>query len=200
MHSTILRSALDIAWVEIVNTVGCGATTKTHFPIRPDQTKEWLESVLPASAGIDTTSPIFDFMVNRVKSYKGGDADLLALHILDIHDKHELLIPVLTVTGIKGVELKNEDGSVDVFDIAITRPNTFRKTVGLETEIQYHGKVVFHIEFDKGTPTEGLEIISTLVRFHTKTTRIVRTLQRMKWAHFNKSLPLNRMSVTLSQP
>ena len=63
------------------------------------------------------------------------------MHGLDIDDKHHLLIPMLAVTGIDAVELENEDGSIDRLDItALTRPNSYRKIVGLESKLKIHGE------------------------------------------------------------
>jgi hypothetical protein len=180
-----LRSALDVAWVETVNTVGRGATGWTHFPINPDQSREWLESVLTKNAGIEPTSRIFELIVNHVKCYKGGDSDILALHDLDIDDKHFLLIPMVAVTGVIGIELENEDGLIDSFDIGRTRfsgpgiQSTYRRNVGLETKLKNHGEVRFKVTFGKGTPTENLEIVPTLERFSRKVWEIVRRLQIM---------------------
>jgi hypothetical protein len=179
-----LRAALDIAWVEVVRNTG-KSTKYAKFPIGSDQPRKWLESVLPNNAGIDPTSQIFDFMVNHVKCYEGGDSDILALHALDINDKHFLLIPMIAVTGISGVELENEDGSIDIFDIGLTRFNapgiqsTYRRTVGLETKLKNHGEIRFQITFGKGTPTENLEIIPTLQRFSGMVWEIVRRLEIM---------------------
>jgi hypothetical protein len=83
-------------------------------------------------------------MVNRVKSYGGDDGDICALHGLDIEDKHNFLIPMLAVTGIDAVELENEGGSIDRLDItALTRPNSSRKIVGLESKLKIHGEASF---------------------------------------------------------
>ncbi|MGB7555544.1 MAG: hypothetical protein WBM04_14320, partial [Candidatus Korobacteraceae bacterium] len=174
-----LRSALDIAWGEIVNTVG-KPSTYTKFPISSTKPRNWLESVLAKGAGIDPTSRMFDFIVNHVKCYQGGDRDILALHDLDINDKHRLLIPMVAVTGITGVELENEDGSIDIFDIVLTRDNPYRLGVGLETKLKNHGEVRFWVTFGKGTPTESLQIIPTLEEFSGKVWKLIRQLERMK--------------------
>jgi hypothetical protein len=176
-----LRSALDIAWVETVNTVGSGANSSTYFPIRLDQPKQWLESVLAKNAGINPASRIFDFLVNHVKGYKGGDSDILALHDLDINDKHYLLTPMVTITGVKGVELENPDGTVDIFDIVLpTDGSAYRRVVPLESKLKNHGEVRFYVTFGKGTAAENLEIIPTLETLAQKVGEIIRWLQRMR--------------------
>ena len=57
----------------------------------------------------------------------------------------DLLIPMLAVTRIDAVELENEDGSIDRLDItALTRPNSCRKIVGLESKLKIHGEASYH--------------------------------------------------------
>jgi hypothetical protein len=183
-----LRSALDIAWVDTVNKVGKPSSESRHrkFPIAPDKPMKWLESVLSENTGIEPNSKIFDFMVNDVKCYKGGDSDILTLHELDINDKHILLIPMVAATGIIGIELENEDGSIDVLDIVLTRFNapgisaTYRHPVGFETKLKNHGEVRFEITFGEGTSAEKLEIVPTLKRFSRRVWEIIRRLDRMK--------------------
>jgi hypothetical protein len=59
---------------------------------------------------------LFDFIVEGVKCYQGGDGDIWAIHRLDIDDKHHLLIPLINLVSIDGVELENKDGTVDRFN------------------------------------------------------------------------------------
>jgi hypothetical protein len=171
-----LRSALDIAWVEIV---GSRATKFTKFPIDSSKPRNWLESILINNAGIDSASGIFDLVLNHVKGYKGGDRDILALNDLDIDDKHHLLIPMLAITGIQGIELENEDGSIDRLDIATTRFEPYRRTVGINTQLKNHGRVAFFVTFGEGTLVKNLPIIPTLERFSGKVWEIVQHLKRL---------------------
>ena len=175
-----LRSALDIAWLEIVTDTGKPIGKWNKFPIDRNQSKRWLERTLTETAGIDPSSRIFDFVVNHVKGYQGGDSDILALHDLDIDDKHRLVIPMVAVTGVTGIELENEDGTIDCVNIVLSRGEVYRKPVPLGTKFKEHGEVQFHVTFGKGTVTEGLEIIPTLERWHDKVWELIRWLQRMK--------------------
>jgi hypothetical protein len=51
---------------------------------------------------------------------------------------------MLAVTGIDAVELENEGGSIDRLDItALTRANSCRKIVGLESKFKIHGEASF---------------------------------------------------------
>jgi hypothetical protein len=175
-----LRCALDIAWNRTVAVWGTKAPSKHRkFPIDPRGTREKLKSTLTKSAEIPASSPVVPFMLDQVKCYQGGDGDLLALSDLDIDDKHRLIIPMLTVTGIEGVEIENPDGSILRLDIMLIPPNAYRKVVPLEAKLKNHGEVRFEVTFREGTPLEGAEVIPTLKRFSRKTSRIVRALQRM---------------------
>jgi hypothetical protein len=177
-----LRSALDIAWLEIVREAGGTITSSTHFPIRADQPKRWLEGVLTAkTTGIDPCSKIYDFLVNHVKGYKGGDADILAIHALDIDDKHRLLLPMLTVTGVTGIEIEGEDGTIDTHEIVLrTHRDSCRRPVPLGSKLKNHGEVHFQITFGPGTTVEGREILPTLSIWHDKVWELIRWLQRLK--------------------
>jgi hypothetical protein len=172
-----LQCALDIAWCAAVRVLYPQANSRwLKFPIF--KTRHQLESTLTESRKIPSSSPLFDLIVNRVKCYEGGDTDLLALHDLDIDDKHHLLIPMLTVTGVEGVEVEHEDGTINRYEIMLVPPNSYRTTVPLESKIKNHGEVRFEVTFGEGTPLEGVEVIPTLKRFSRKTSRIVRALRQ----------------------
>lgn len=174
-----LRCALDIAWIETIQRLSpSGYNPETKFPVR--KSRQDLESVLQKTGKILPESTLFKFMVDGVKPYEGGDADILAIHRLDIHDKHHLLIPVLNVLSIDGVELEQESGQVDCLTLALTGPIPEWIEVPLGSKIKNYGHATFEVKFRDGIPAEGLEIIPTLKRFSTKTLRIVRLLQRMK--------------------
>jgi hypothetical protein len=85
---------------------------------------------------------------------------------------------MLTVSGVEGVELEHEDGTVSRFTIMLSRPNSFRQRVPLDSKIKNHGEVRFEITFREGTPLENLEVLPTLKRLSWKTDKIVRALQR----------------------
>ena len=100
-------------WGGTVHALGNSAASKYRkFPIDPKGTRDKLESTLTKSAARLESSPVIKLMLDGVKCYKGGDGDILALHDLDIDDKHHLLIPMLTVSGVEGVELEHEDGTI----------------------------------------------------------------------------------------
>ena len=115
-----------------------------------------------------------------MKGYEGGDPDILALHDLDIDDKHRVLIPTVTATGVKGVELEYEDGTTETLGIWLTRPNFYRKVVPFGCKLKNHGEVTFNVTFGTGTPIEHLPIVPMLERFSGKIWELIMWLQRMK--------------------
>jgi hypothetical protein len=176
-----LHSALDIAYRETIRVISPNgfSPSKTKFIVGND--RKHLETSLTCTARVDPASRLFDFLVEHVKSYKGkgGDADICAIHALDIDDKHHLLIPMLAVTGIEGVELESEDGTIDRYTIVLTRPNSYRKAVPFGSKLKNHGQVIFKITFGQGTALDDAEVVPTLNRFYGKTREIVREFQRI---------------------
>jgi hypothetical protein len=177
-----LHCALDIAWCAAIRSIFPQSDSRwAKFPVYKNRHE--LESALTKSRKIPASSPLFDLVVNRVKCYQGGDADICALHDLDIDDKHNLLIPMLAVIGVNGVELEDENGLTSNLAIALTRPNSYRRQVPLGTKIKNHGKAIFRVTFSDGTPLKDIEVIPTLQRFSAKVLAIVRALQRIEATH-----------------
>jgi hypothetical protein len=175
-----LHCALDIAYCVTVRTLSPAGLhpTKAKFIIGND--RNHLETSLTKTAKIGADSPIFDFMVNGVKAYNGGDSDICTLHTLDIDDKHHLLIPVANIVSIDGVKVEDESGNIDIHTFAATRPMfTHRIPVPFGSHIKNHGKVTIRITFGNGALTDDFEVVPTLKRFSWEVSRIVRTLQRM---------------------
>jgi hypothetical protein len=173
-----LHCALDIAWVESLRAHGFG-TAHAKFPVYPEKSRTELENTLTKTRKIPETSPLFDLVMNRVKTYQGGDADILALHQLDIDDKHHLLIPMLTVVGVNGAEVEYEDGSVDRIAVVLTSNIPWHRKLRAHAKIKNHGKPTFRVTFGNGD-LRDVEVLPTLRRFSAKAGRIVRMLQRMQ--------------------
>ncbi len=178
-----LRCALDIIYRDTLKRLSPSGfdSTRTKFPV--SDTKKHLETTLTKTAKVDATSPLFDFMVNRLRSYdanEGGDFYIWAIHRLDIHDKHQLLIPVLNILAIDGVELEQEDRTIDYLTIVLTSHLPYRKVVPLGCKFKNYGQATFQVKFRDGIPAEGRDVIPTLKQFAQKTERVVRDLQRVK--------------------
>lgn len=176
-----LRCALDIAWNGAVTVLSSEPQSRFRkFPIDPEGDREKLKSTLTKSTKIPVSSPVIPLMLDRVQCYKGGDPDILAIHALDIDDKHRVLIDMLTVSGLNGVEVEHEDGNITRYEIMLVPPKSYRAVVPLNSKLKNHGEVRFEITFGDRATTKGLEVLPTLRRMSAKSLKIVRLLQRMR--------------------
>jgi len=173
-----LHCALDMAWREVVKRVSPAGfdASRSKFPVC--KSRHELESALVRTVKLDSTSALYRFMVDAVKSYKGGDSDIWAVHQLDIHDKHHLLIPVLNVLSINGVELEHENGQVDCLTLALKGPIPGRIKTPIGSKLKNYGRATFEVKFRDGIPGEGLEVVPALRRFSAKIKEIVFRLRR----------------------
>jgi len=73
-----LHSALDIVWYGAVGNMSPAARTRrTKFPIYEQMTRDQLETTLVKG---QIHAKLVSFVVDTVKTYGGGDEDILALH------------------------------------------------------------------------------------------------------------------------
>ncbi|MCL5429106.1 MAG: hypothetical protein M1347_04795 [Chloroflexi bacterium] len=95
-----VHSALDIMLCNIVRSYG-GTAKYTKFPFF--NTKEDLIAALQGSEIGIAWPQITSLVVDTIKSYRGGNDFLYALHDLDIDDKHKFLLPVISITALTNV-------------------------------------------------------------------------------------------------
>lgn len=157
------RCALDIAWIAILELRFPDAVNSHNkFTIFNDATH--LEGTLK-SRKIDPGTPLFEFLVGYVKPYRcGGNAELVALHDLDINDKHFALIPTLSVARIQGVKFKDgrgRGGETSIMQFGAPLRSQFDVPLGYKAES--YGKVILGVSFGQGTPLENTEVLPTLV-------------------------------------
>jgi hypothetical protein len=174
-----LKGALDLAWCEAFRTLHPAVFDPRFAKFPVYSTRRDLETALSNKVRIIPSDSLFDFVVERVRSYEGGDSDVWAIHRLDLHEKHRILIPVLDVISLDGVEWEREDGRIDLLTFDFTRNLSCRVEVPHRGKIKNHGQLVTRVTFRNGTPAEGLGVAPTLFRFYLKTRAIVRKLQRM---------------------
>lgn len=173
-----LRCALDFAWCGTIKELSPESLSQwTHFPIPSSRQK--LIGDLTKTGKISHNSPVFNFMVESVRSYRGRDADINAINTLDLNDKHILLLPVINCVRIDGVEFEDEGGRILHSLIATKRNTGYRINIPAGSHIKNHGHATIRVVFPHETIREGLEVVPTLNRFYGKTRGIVRKLQRM---------------------
>lgn len=137
-----LRASLDLMAVELVTVTSPGLSTKSvHFPFS-DSAAE-LEAAIKRRtfrrAGDDAVT-----LLESLRPYKGGNAELRGLHDLDARDKHSALIPE-AATIITPLLRANTDNFPDIFVEMVEGSSPDVKTV-----------------FPRDSPFAGDEIVPTL--------------------------------------
>jgi hypothetical protein len=176
-----LRSALDIAWMAILERDFPHAFDPDYnkFPFK--ENRQALESALKNSRKINPSTNLFRFMVDEVQPYIGGDPDMVALHYLDIDDKHRLLIPVSNIAAITSIELQNESGDIDIMDVPITHSHLpERVEIPFGSKVKDYGKVALSVAFGEGNLLQFTELVPTLYQIYDRVQTTVNELQRMR--------------------
>jgi hypothetical protein len=103
-----LNCALDYIWLQTIEVLAPSLVDdRAKMPVRKyaKEVEGWL-----TSAGIDSSSNFFKFVVNTIKPYSGGNNAIWAIHNFDIRDKHRLLIPILSQGWITGIVVVDQRG------------------------------------------------------------------------------------------
>jgi hypothetical protein len=169
--------ALDHAWMSVLTQL-CPASinNQTKFPIFPVRDK--VEAAL-RGIKIDSTVPaLFNRIVNEIKPYEGGNESIWFIHILDVDDKHRLILPVIEFASIQGIEVENEHGKV----VQGTTLGTSQKPpyyVPIESgwHLKNKGKVAFSVLFDEGATFQFADIRDMLWRFSIDVLRTIQSLE-----------------------
>jgi hypothetical protein len=172
-----LHCALDHAWMSVITKL-CPSSinNQTKFPIR--LVREQVETAL-RGIKIDSTAPIlFDYVLNHIKPYDGGECSVWPIHILDIDDKHRLLLPVIEFGSVGGIEVVNELGEVWMIGTsgAAQKP-PYYVPIPLGWHLKNKGKVSFSVLFDEGPTFQFTDIIDMLWAFLMQTVGVVQTLE-----------------------
>lgn len=175
-----LRSALDFAVCDIACAHGADPE-RVQFPFakRPDG----LEQVI-ISRQVQLAGPKVVQAIRDLKPYPGGNDDLFGLHMLDIADKHRLLITTVSAAMLENLTVPNLDTSTPAFQmmrraafiglkheeeivrIPYAPPSRAirRATRAFKEKTDIGGS--FHIAFAEGLPFEHEPVVPILVRLN----------------------------------
>lgn len=160
-----LRAALDLAVWDSVIKAGGTPDHKTMLPF--SKTKKGLESSVKNRLKKVASTDICDLIINDIRPYPGGDDALYALHRLDIIDKHQLIIPALKATEVRGVCAEGDRGTKiinQLYSIVGDGELCAIKT-SENIKITNPGEAIFEIFFNQGLPYEGKPVMPTLKQF-----------------------------------
>ncbi len=173
-----LRSAVDILYYRAFYCTAGGVDHRTRFPIRKSR-EELVASIdggLKEKGIADNPSAmkIRALIVDVIKSYKGGNYALWALHDMNITDKHQLLIPLFDVMRFSDISLQN-DKEVFVADKDYITESSFHWKLDRKGNlaVKDKGHAALAIVFNVGTPFENQPVITTLYKISECVTRTI---------------------------
>jgi hypothetical protein len=174
-----LRSALDLLACDLVRH-NSGNVTGVYFPFANSAVE--MEKAIKEK-NMRRASPEAVKLLRSMKPYRGGDADLRALHDLDIHDKHKGPIAIVSavttpIATAKPIVRPGQIPRIPAWTSAIADghilmmvPPFLSPPIG--TELQS----VFRLVLPEGTPFAGHDVIPTL---HRLAQHVARTLEAFK--------------------
>lgn len=156
-----LKCALDYGWITTLerhapNAIG----TKTQFPVHPS--RDSLEkSLTDPQKGFGPD--LVNLMLTKIKPYSGGNDALWDVKTLNILDKHRLLLPVITYTGIDAaLRWRMIEGNLYGWGgPTMTSPPWYIR-VPDGWHVKNKGKPSIDILFDEGAPTHLHNVASAL--------------------------------------
>ncbi|SEB85237.1 hypothetical protein SAMN05444161_0008 [Rhizobiales bacterium GAS191] len=173
-----LRSALDILAHDAVRESGNQPTNGTAFPICPDQ------AAFQRHTGINLASAAARQLAESFNPHmKGNDEwkdDLYRLHLIDIVDKHRLLIPVAAAKTYDHVQ-SSASASMSLNLALVT---SIRKCIKLlkdgdevaaypSTSPPIHVEPIFDIAFGVDQVFDGEAVVPTLTALFNLTDEII---------------------------
>jgi hypothetical protein len=174
-----LHCALDHAWMSVLTKL-CPASinNQTKFPIFP--VRKQVEAALRGVEIDSTSTALFDLVLDQIKPYEGGNDSIWGIHILDIDDKHRLLLPVIEFASIQGIEVENEHGKVV---LGATWGTAQKPPYYVPIESGWHfknkGKVTFSVLFDEGQRFQFADIREMLWAFAMQVFVAVQSLENV---------------------
>jgi hypothetical protein len=172
-----LHCALDHAWMSVLTKLcPTSINNQTKFPIFP--VRKQVEGAL-RGVEIDGAAPaLFKSVLDEIRPYAGGNESIWSIHILDIDDKHRLLLPVIEFGSPQGIEVENEHGKVvkaGTWGTAEKPP--YYVPIELGWHVKNKGKVAVTVLFDEGPAFQFTDIRDMLWAFSIQTVNVIQTLE-----------------------
>lgn len=135
------RTALDLLINDLVDPVHRGTAT---FPIRATPEEKW-PSGIPRIKGLSST---LQERLVAIQPYVTGDMTLRDLHILDIEDKHKVLVALSSATAVRNIRAtqKGLRGTMSVGEIRIDTSKMGPTPTGIS--VHRSMGMEFHTDFD----------------------------------------------------
>lgn len=169
---TNLRSALDHAYSAAVGAQEV-MTGQVFFPIRDNRASTVGALQKAMKNGHTVPKPLYDCILDEIRPYDGGNADIVGLNKLSNRDKHRI---TTVVAGVASVRLSYQHGIINVDNAIFSAPvgKTFKITTGPGV-IKFYKKPEVTLEIIFGeigiTYLQARSVIRTLFRL-TETVNI----------------------------
>ncbi len=155
-----LRAALDHLASGIIRTIDPGA--KRYFPvtkIRDNLEKSGdlalMETALPGSK---------ELVLNKIRPVNGGRDHLWAFGSIDIDDKHNLVVPTITIATIDGISGNSRGMSFEGIGFGNDAAKPFIAMASTNPfSIQGKPHASVDVSFGPGTPFYGHPVVPTLL-------------------------------------
>lgn len=176
-----LRGALDHLCTGVVRTVDKGA--KRYFPMQKNREN----LVSPSGEAAKTLTAIEEALpgarkrlLEEIRPHNSPAEDLWGFHALDNDDKHNLLIPVVTLAEVSATRIDTAAGSME----GITVRNDAAGPIGLilsSSPITIHGDIQTTVEvrFPEGGLFENEPVLPTLIRIRDMVSETISAFERL---------------------
>lgn len=162
-----LRASLDHAYCALIEANGHTVHERSFFPIVNPGGKDSWQSRKASMQGHEKTGfgpglHMIDVLFNEVQPYDGGNGEaLVKLHVLDIADKHMVLLPTEQHTRVENVRFEGGGGISGITFVTSGAP-AIAFGPGARLEQSHNNKATFDICFGRGQPYEGEPILPVL--------------------------------------
>ena len=178
-----LRSSLDHAYCILIRTNGHTVTRNSYFPFdRTDWGRAQERIERESKNGHGPSAAVVDFIRDEAQPYPGGKHRLLDLHLLDIADKHQRILPTSVGTYFRNIETTDPKSGEKI------RHGHLAGWESGDSNFQFRGVYVkvesdltnaFDVTFGRGQPLTGQPILKTLQAISNSVTEIVGGLEKL---------------------
>lgn len=169
-----LRSALDVLANDLAKPERHG---EARFPIFADQAG-WAKAIKDMKR---TTPDDVLAKLEALQPYNGGDRRLRDLHLLNIQDKHKVIIPALGVVAVYNVSgrQRGTGGTISVGEMSISPTEPGIYPLGLQTHrstgIEYNPNLQAsgHIEFGNSDALKRSPVLPSLQSMRDAVVKVI---------------------------
>ena len=124
---------------------------------------------------------LYNLVLSEIKPHKNGNYELWSIHRLDIQDKHQLVLPLMSNVGVDGLSVRDDKGELHNGGTwGFTYENGFHIDFHPTWEILSTGKLVVSVLFAEDIPYSHQRIVETLGIFSRTVTNTVNRLEGVR--------------------